>query len=47
MSQYGFDMKSSKWDTKQFPVTKNDKEMRGINSDRLRFNEAVISITTI
>jgi hypothetical protein len=41
MSQYGFDMKSSKWDTKQFPVTKNDKEMRGINSDRLRFNEAV------
>jgi hypothetical protein len=41
MSHYGFDMKSGKWDTKQFPVTKNDKEMIGINSDRLRFNLAV------
>jgi hypothetical protein len=41
MSHYGFDMKSGKWDTKQFPVTKNDKEMIGINSDRLRFNDAV------
>jgi hypothetical protein len=44
MSQYGFDMKSGKWDTKirsNFLFTKNDKEMRGINSDRLRFNEAV------
>jgi hypothetical protein len=34
-------MKSGKWGTKQFPVTKNDKEMIGINSDRLRFNLAV------
>jgi hypothetical protein len=41
MSHYGFDMKSGKWDTKQYPVTKNDKEMIGINSDRLRFNLAV------
>ena len=41
MSQYGFNMKSGKWDMKQIPVTKNDKEMMGINSDRLRFNEAV------
>jgi hypothetical protein len=41
MSYYGFDMKSGKWDTKQFPVTKNDKEMIGINSDRRRFSLAV------
>ena len=24
-----------------FPITKNDKEIEGINSDRLRFNDAV------
>ena len=41
MSYYGFDVKSGKWDLKQFPVTKNDKEMIRINSDRLRFNQAV------
>ena len=41
MSHYGFDVKSGKWDPKQFPVTKNDKEMIRINSDRLRFNQAV------
>ena len=41
MSHYGFDVKSAKWDTKHFPVTKNDKEMIRINSDRLRFNQAV------
>jgi hypothetical protein len=41
MSHYGFDVKSGKWDTRQFPITKNDKEMIGTNSDRLRFNEAV------
>ena len=41
MSFYGFDMKLGTWDTKLFPITKNDKKIEGINSDRLRFNEAV------
>lgn len=41
MSLYGFDMKSGEWNTKLFSVTKSDKEIEGINSDRLRFNEAV------
>jgi hypothetical protein len=41
MSYYGFDMKSGTWDTKLFPITKNDKEIKGINTDRLRFNDAV------
>jgi hypothetical protein len=34
-------MKSGIWDTKLFPITKNDKKIEGINSDRLRFNDAV------
>ena len=29
------------WDTKLFPITKKDKEIEGINTDRLRFNDAV------
>lgn len=41
MSLYGFDMKSGEWNTKLFPVTKSDKEIEGINSDRLRFNDTV------
>jgi hypothetical protein len=40
-SHYRFNMKSGTWYTRHFPVTKNDKEMIGINSDRLRFNQAV------
>lgn len=34
-------MKSGIWDTKLFPITKKDKEIEGINTDRLRFNDAV------
>ncbi len=34
-------MKSGKWNTKLFLVTKSDKEIEGINSDRLRFSEAI------
>lgn len=41
MSFYGFDMKSGKWNSKLFPITKSDKDLEGIDSDRLRFNEAV------
>jgi hypothetical protein len=41
MSYYGFDMKSGEWNTNLFPVIKSDKEIEGINVDRLRFNEAV------
>lgn len=41
MSYYGFDMKSGEWNTNLFPITKSDKEIEGINSDTLRFNEAV------
>jgi hypothetical protein len=44
MTYYGFDMKSGIWDTKLFPITKKDKEIEGINTDRLRFNDAVKNI---
>jgi hypothetical protein len=41
MSYYGFDMKSGEGNTNLFPITKSDKEIEGINSDTLRFNEGV------
>ena len=41
MTFYGFDMKSGIRDTKLFPITKKDKKIEGINTDRLRFNDAV------
>jgi hypothetical protein len=41
MSHYGIEMKSGTLDTKLFPITKNDKEIEGINADGLRFNDAV------
>ena len=41
MSYYGFDVKTGKWDTKRFPVTKNDAQLKGIQSDIERYNNAV------
>ena len=41
MSYYGFDVKTGKWDTKRFPVTKNDVQLKGIQSDIERYNNAV------
>jgi hypothetical protein len=41
MSYYGFDMKSGEGNTNLFPITKSDKEIEGIKSDTLRFNEGV------
>ena len=41
MSYYRFDVKTGKWDTKRFPVTKNDAQLKGIQSDIERYNNAV------
>jgi hypothetical protein len=41
MSYYGLDLKTGKWNTKQFPVTQTDAQMEGINSDINTFNKAV------
>jgi hypothetical protein len=41
MACYGFDVKSGKWDTTRFPVTKTDAQMEGIQSDIQRYNDAV------
>jgi hypothetical protein len=42
MSYYGLDLKTGKWNTKQFPVTQTDTQMDGINSDISTYNKAVI-----
>jgi hypothetical protein len=41
MSYYGFDVITGKWNTKQFPVTQNDAQMKGINFDIERYNKAI------
>jgi hypothetical protein len=41
MSYYGLDLKTGKWNTKQFPVTQTDTQMEGINSDINTYNKAV------
>jgi hypothetical protein len=41
MAYYGFDIKSGRWDTTRFPVTKTDAQMEGIRSDIQRYNDAV------
>jgi hypothetical protein len=41
MSYYGLDLKTGKWNTKQFPVTQTDTQMDGINSDISTYNKAV------
>src|SRR5215207_4837475 len=41
MSYYGFDVKSGKWNTRLFPVTQNDAQLEGIQSDVERYNNAV------
>jgi hypothetical protein len=41
MSYYGLDLKTGKWNTKQFPVTQTDAQMEGINSDIKAYNKAV------
>ena len=41
MSYYGLDLKTGKWNTKQFPVTQTDAQMEGITSDINTYNKAV------
>jgi hypothetical protein len=41
MSYYGLDLKTGKWNTKQFPVTQTYAQMEGINSDINVYNKAV------
>lgn len=41
MSYYGLDLKTGKWNTKQFPVTQTDAQIEGINSDIKTYNNAV------
>jgi hypothetical protein len=37
MSYYGFDMKSGKWNTSLFPITRTDKDVEGY-SDIEKYN---------
>ena len=41
ISYYGFDVTTGKWNTKQFPITKTDAQMEGINSDIDRYNISI------
>jgi hypothetical protein len=41
MSYYGSDLKTGKWNTRQFPVTQTDAQLEGINSDINTYNKAV------
>jgi hypothetical protein len=41
MSYYGLDLRTGKWNTKQFPVTQTDAQMEGINSDIKAYSRAV------
>ena len=41
MSYYGLDLKTGKWNAKQFPVTQTDAQMEGITSDINTYNKAV------
>ena len=41
ISYYGFDIKTGKWNTSQFPVTQTDAQMEGIKSDIERYNRSV------
>jgi hypothetical protein len=41
MSYYGLDPKTGKWNTKEFPVTRADAQIEGINSDINTYNKAV------
>jgi hypothetical protein len=41
ISYYGFNIKTGKWNTKQFSVTQTDAQMEGIISDVERYNKAV------
>ena len=41
ISYYGFDVTTGKWNTRQFPLTQNDAQMEGINSDIDRYNIAI------
>ena len=41
ISYYGLDPKTVKWDTKQFPVTQTDAQMKGMASDINIYNKAL------
>jgi len=41
MSYYGLDLKTGKWNAKQFPVTQTDAKMEGITYDINTYNKAV------
>jgi hypothetical protein len=41
MSYYRLDLKTGKWNTKQFLVTQTDTQLDGINSDINTYNKAV------
>jgi hypothetical protein len=40
LSQYGYDVKKGEWNTRDFPITQNDKQMEGIKSDVQEFRIA-------
>jgi hypothetical protein len=42
MSYYGFDMKSGKWNTSLFQITRTDKDAEGVYSDIEKYNTAAL-----
>lgn len=41
LSQYGYDRKTGRWDTKLFPVTQTDRQMQGFKLDIDKYRKAV------
>ena len=41
ISYYGFNVKSGKWNARQFPITQSDAQLEGIKLDVERYNNAV------
>jgi hypothetical protein len=40
LGQYGYDVEEGEWNVREFPITRNDKQMDGIKSDIQKAGEA-------
>jgi hypothetical protein len=40
LAQYGYDVEEEEWNVREFPITRNDKQMDGIKSDIQKAGEA-------
>jgi hypothetical protein len=41
LSQLGYDSEKGEWNVREFPITRNDKQMDGIKSDIQKADEAI------